>query len=100
MIFWKQEKQPIQQISTPVPEHFQEAVNAETQWFSQKNNEKLGKVPKNTSISPVLITVEKNGKEKNPIDEILKSKKCVFFQLKNAYYLTRNSHIRKSFRSK
>ena len=34
MIFWKQEKQPIQQISTPVPEHFQEAVNAEMQCFS------------------------------------------------------------------
>ena len=34
MIFWKQEKQPIQQISTPVLEHFQEAVNAEMHGFS------------------------------------------------------------------
>ena len=34
MIFSKQEIQPIQQISTPVPEHFQEAVNAEMQCFS------------------------------------------------------------------
>ena len=52
------------------------------QCFSWKNNEKLGKVPKNTSITPVVITGEKNGKEKNPIDEILKSKKCVFFSIK------------------
>ena len=34
MVFWKKEKQPIQQISTPVPEHFQEAVIAEMQCFS------------------------------------------------------------------
>ena len=50
--------------------------------FLKKNNEKLGKVPKNTSISPVVITVEKNGKEKNRIEEILKSKKSVFFSIK------------------